>query len=212
MAQSPSRYTKDLTGKVFGKLTVVEYLGKTPGNKPVWRATCECGMTTIVLSSYINSGGTTSCGCVKTDELVRRNRRNSQTANPRKREYNSWISAKRRCLDSTDKDFPRYGAVGVSFHSAWAESFSAFYDHIGPRPDGCTLDRIDGTRGYEPGNVRWATPTEQAINRKSTRWIATDEGEKTLAQVAEKMGVTPGGIAKRLAKYGNIYGNPRRPR
>jgi hypothetical protein len=83
-------------------------------------------------------------------------------------EYSSWRAMKDRCLRPTSKDYARWGARGITVDPAWVESFEAFFEHIGSRPDGTTLDRIDTTKGYEPGNVRWATPVEQACNRSSS--------------------------------------------
>ena len=80
-------------------------------------------------------------------------------------EYNSWTKMKRRCLKTTDKDFPRWGGRGVTICEEWITSFEAFYAHIGPRPDGTSLDRIDNRLGYCPGNVRWATAQQQQRNR-----------------------------------------------
>lgn len=90
-------------------------------------------------------------------------------------EYQAWQGMKNRCLDPNHKDYPRWGARGITIFPAWIASFEAFYAHVGPRPDGMTLDRIDNTRGYFPGNVRWATPLEQAINRRDT-WSVEIEG------------------------------------
>jgi hypothetical protein len=81
----------------------------------------------------------------------------------------SWVAAKTRTSNPACKDWPRYGGRGIGMAPEWlarGTGYSAFLAHIGPRPPGTTLDRIDGSRGYEPGNVRWATPSEQAFNRR----------------------------------------------
>jgi len=66
------------------------------------------------------------------------------------------------------------GAYGeLSIHSQW-DSFPAFLADMGERPEGTTIDRIDGRIGYEPSNCRWATPAEQVRNRKhqgGVRWV-----------------------------------------
>lgn len=80
-------------------------------------------------------------------------------------EYKVWANMKNRCLNPNTPDFKYYGAKGVTVCDEWINSFKSFYDHIGSRPDGMTLDRIENTRGYEPGNVRWATRQTQAENR-----------------------------------------------
>jgi hypothetical protein len=75
---------------------------------------------------------------------------------------------KRRCENPNDKDFPRYGGRGITVCPEWSTSFEAFLSCLGPRPAGMTLDRIDASRGYEPGNVRWATAKVQGRNRRGT--------------------------------------------
>jgi len=76
-----------------------------------------------------------------------------------------------RCNNKSIECFPRYGGKGISVCPRWRK-FDNFYSDMGPRPtDRHTLDRIDGTGNYEPGNCRWATVHEQNVNRKSTVMI-----------------------------------------
>jgi hypothetical protein len=84
-------------------------------------------------------------------------------------EYLSWHNAKRRCTDPSNDHYPNYGGRGITMCDEWLNDFSAFIAHMGPRPPGYTLDRRDNNRGYEPGNCRWATKSEQAFNRRKAR-------------------------------------------
>lgn len=206
-----SRYMVDIRGDVYGRLVIGRFVGCTPRGKSLWEATCECGSVVIVGAADVRLGQTRSCGCMKSDMLAARNRlRGKPTKGGFQREYNSWISAKRRCLDMTDKDFPRYGGAGVIFASVWADSFAAFCDHMGKRPQGTTLDRIDNAKGYEPGNCRWATPKEQALNRRSSRWFDLNGERVSTQEVAAHFGVTPCAIFKRIREKGTLDGyNPR---
>lgn len=81
------------------------------------------------------------------------------------REYTAWHNAKRRCHDPKNCHYHRYGGRGITMCDEWRDDFAAFYAHMGPCPDGYTLDRIDNDKGYERGNCRWATPRQQALNR-----------------------------------------------
>ena len=56
---------KDLSGQKFGKLTAIRYVIKTRGKKRrgKWECRCSCGKIVDVLTSNLNSGNSTSCGC-----------------------------------------------------------------------------------------------------------------------------------------------------
>lgn len=70
-----------------------------------------------------------------------------------------------RCGNPGDPSFQWYGARGITVCERW-QQFEAFLADMGERPDGRTLDRINPDGNYEPGNCRWATSHEQALNRR----------------------------------------------
>lgn len=85
-------------------------------------------------------------------------------------EYKCWQQIKARCLNPNHRAYADYGGRGITVHETWVNDFVAFLDHVGPRPSRRhSLDRIDNNRGYEPGNVRWASPKRQNNNRRPHR-------------------------------------------
>lgn len=80
--------------------------------------------------------------------------------------YVSWRAMKTRATNKKRPDAKYYGHVGLC--ERWQE-FSNFLMDMGERPNGTSIDRIDSSKGYEPGNCRWATKSEQTRNRKTTK-------------------------------------------
>jgi hypothetical protein len=92
-------------------------------------------------------------------------------------EYKTWLGMKRRCNDVRFKDYAKYGARGIKVAQVWDESFEAFLSDMGPRPSPKhQIDRIDSSRGYEPGNCRWVTPFEQGSEHRNNLVPVTVKG------------------------------------
>lgn len=70
-----------------------------------------------------------------------------------------------RCQQESNVEYWRYGGSGIKICNKW-QKFDGFLDDMGKSPDGGTLDRIDGTKGYNKANCRWATTLQQAVNRR----------------------------------------------
>ncbi len=86
------------------------------------------------------------------------------------KEYSTWRGMISRCHNPNEPSYIRYGARGIKVCARWRFSFDAFYADVGPAPSlKHTIDRIDNDAGYRPGNVRWATWSEQNKNKRSTR-------------------------------------------
>lgn len=104
--------------------------------------------------------------------------------------YTAWTSMKDRCGNPATRHYARYGGRGIKVCAAWVEDFAAFRDHLGPRPHGYSLERINNEGDYEPNNVRWASKKEQANNR-TTNILITMEGKTlTMKQWGELLGIS----------------------
>ncbi len=154
----------DLTGKRFGRLIVVSRAANK-GTSIRWNCLCDCGETSLPHSKSLRNGTTQSCGCLKR-EIIKAgaNRSHGRTDTS---EYRAWTDIKTRCFNRNREDWPHWGGRGITICSEWRDDFAAFFEHVGPRPSAQhSIDRRDNERGYEPGNVRWATYSEQNLNRR----------------------------------------------
>lgn len=163
-----SRLRPMTPGEVFGRLTVEEDLGiPWPGVPRKVRCRCVCGNTVVTRAAFLRFGHTRSCGCYKFDRITEANATHGQTYNNRTTEYVIWTNIIQRCTNPDNPRYSYYGGRGIRICEEWRNSFEAFRDYVGLRPKNRSLDRIDNNGNYEPGNVRWATYSEQVRNRRT---------------------------------------------
>lgn len=151
------RFT-DISNKTFGRLLVLRRIANLPGGT-TYLCRCSCGKEKGILAKNLVNGRSQSCGCVRDVELH---------GLRHLRAYRSWVSMKQRCLNPSATGYERYGGAGVKIHESWMK-FSSFLADMGERPEGTSLDRVNNDKGYEPGNCAWATPKQQANNRRKRR-------------------------------------------
>jgi hypothetical protein len=164
-----AKNARQYAGKRFGRLVALGPVGKNPFHGGiVWQCRCDCGNTVNVAAGNLGNGTTKSCGCLRSS-----NKSCVTHGMSRSPIYKTWQSRNRRCTNPKNPRYSDYGGRGISVCAEWAESFEAFYSHVSALPffgvKGRTLDRIDNDGNYEPGNVRWATKSEQRRNSRPPR-------------------------------------------
>lgn len=144
---------------------------------------CKCGNTFIAFISNVKLLKTKSCGCFHRQLTGERSFIHGGAINKRESGFSSWSHIKTRCRNVNSKGYKKYGAKGITMYDDWYNSFELFISHIGPRPSLLhSVDRFPNKKGnYEPGNVRWATPKEQANNISKNLMIEIKGVAKTLS-------------------------------
>jgi hypothetical protein len=158
-------------GQKFGRLTVLDPETRDERGVRAAACRCECGSDFTAQIKRLNSGATSSCGCLRRDLTAARNvataSQGGVTNHPL---FSTWHGMMQRRHNPRAWNYRWYGARGIEVYPEWRVTPASFVSYIerelGPRPRGMTLDRADNNADYEPGNLRWATATEQARNRR----------------------------------------------
>lgn len=108
------------------------------------------------------------------------------------RERNSWSAMVERCTNRKHPHYKDYGGRGIKVCDRWLgkDGFWNFYEDMGPRPDGTTLDRIDVNGDYCPENCRWETEYGQQNNKRNNRYIVIGGKKKTVSEWARIYGIS----------------------
>jgi hypothetical protein len=167
----------DLTGQTFNGWQVIECSWKRSDNKIMWRCRCvTCEREKSVEGYNLRSGRSKSCRKCSAANVGVMLATHRECKSP---VYMRWQAMKTRCYNPNGKDWRNYGGRGVTVCQEWLTSFEAFRDHIGPMPTPMhTVDRIENDGNYEPGNVRWATQSEQMSNTRISKRSCLPDPER----------------------------------
>jgi hypothetical protein len=149
---------------------------------------CKCG-NTFERDIYSQIKGTGVCNKCYSSLVGKWNIKHGMANKTKK--YKLWVAIKDRCFNEKCKEYRFYGGRGIVMIEEWKNSFDAFNTSVPDPPTKYhSFDRIDNNRGYEPGNVRWATKKEQANNRRSNSFLTYKEETNTYSYFSEKYGLS----------------------
>lgn len=180
---------RDLTGQRFGRWTVLRWTRKQYAEH-FWFCCCDCGVEREVVGGSLKSGKSTSCGCYSRERTTKHGKEGTRI-------YNTWAQMLSRCNNPKAQSYPHYGAKGIKVCDRWKD-FSNFYADMGDIPEGKTLDRVDGRKGYEPTNCKWSTHKEQARNKSTSKLFPWEGRMITAAEIAEINGMKRKVVENRL--------------
>lgn len=169
------------------------------GRRAAWLCLCDCGERRVLSSQILTDGSSLSCGCLQKERVSAAATTHGES---RTRLYKQWTSMKQRCLNPKDRQYHLYGGRGISVCEEWAESFEAFATAVGEKPIGMSLDRIDNGKGYAPGNVRWATASEQLSNTRRTILLTYRGETMCLRDWSKRLGIAYMTLFQRIVHRG----------
>lgn len=172
-----------VAGRRFGRLVVLE----RKGQKAFCR--CDCGTTKWFWANNVGRGAI-GCGCLVGYVAPVANQAKRKLGPTRESPIGRvWSGMMARCFNSKHRSYPAYGGRGISVVLAW-RTLEGFAAGMGERPAGAQIDRIDNSKGYEPGNCRWVTTRQQNHNRTNVTLIEIDGITESAPWWAENCGLS----------------------
>lgn len=201
-----------MVGKKFGRLKAVKFAGsiwKNPpssGRRQFLECICDCGSSHLADSVHLNHGGTTSCGCFRSDEIRKRLTKHGYAPLKGKRKsiYHIWKGMISRCENPNNSHFKYYGGRGISVCKRWTgdRGFQMFLSDMGEPQPGMSIERKDVNLGYSPENCCWIPFVEQSKNRNHN-WKVSMNGEvMTAREASRRLGIKRGRIDWNMKKMG----------
>lgn len=186
----------DLSGKKFGRLTVIRFLQPEERKRKryTWLCKCDCGKIVQVEGGKLTLGNTRSCGCLVVDFISNLNKKYKYTS---KRLYSVYKGMLSRCYDENHREYSNYGGRGVTVYQEWLESYDAFAEwafNNGYKENAkyleCTLDRKDVDKNYDPDNCRWVSNQVQQNNRRDCIYAEYNGEVHTCMEWSKILGMT----------------------
>lgn len=189
---------EDLTGKKFGRLTVVSFSHMNKNHKSCYLCQCDCGKYVTVIGNNLKKGTSKSCGCLNIEKIIQRNTKHSCS---RSRIYRIWQGIKKRTLCKTAKSYLNYGGRGIKIATEWLD-FNKFYEWAlsNGYKNNLTIDRINVNGDYSPENCRWSSYKEQGRNKRNNVLITFKGITKCRSEWEEELCFTKDLIRNRLRR------------
>ena len=166
-----------LRGQTFGRLLVLGRVREKTHNHIKWRCQCICGGIVEVRSNALTCGGTKSCGCLRREIISKLNPTGKSSNNYKHggrgtRLYRTWLDMKARCNNPNATRYEYYGEKGITVYDEWVNDFKAFQAWVLTHgyADNLTIDRIDSSGNYEPGNCQFVTKSENSKKANRERY------------------------------------------
>lgn len=198
-----------------GRLTVIRKVRVIEGRtmRTRYLCKCDCGGEILARARRLVDGITRSCGCLRTEELVERNRSEQQRqaaslgnrthGQTHTKMYEIYCAMLARCRSKEGLSYKNYVSRGITVCDCWQgeHGFQNFMEDMGARPSAeYSLERIDNDRNYSPENCKWATRTEQMRNTRRNYTLTYNDVTQCISAWAETLHVTVSAIQYLIKK------------
>ena len=181
--------------KHFGRLTVIKKIQGSTDGQSTWNCVCTCGNTIQVKGFSLLSKNTKSCGCLKKELWSKANFKHGMSDTPL---HIIWQSMNKRCNNKNSEHYNSYGGRGIKVCKEWT-SFIIFAKDMGSKPSSKhSLERRNNNKGYNKNNCYWATPSEQARNKRNTILLTYNNKTQCLIDWANELDIHYHTISSRL--------------
>lgn len=190
---------KDISGQRFGKLIALQ---ETEPFK--YLCSCDCGNEVVVIKASLTrkKRPTHSCGCIHKEGLTKRMTTHGMRYT---RVWRIWSQMIQRCTNENVSSFEDYGGRGIYLQDSWFDFEDFFSDMENPPTETHTLDRINPDGNYELKNCRWATPIQQANNKRNTIWLDYNGERMSLVEVAHLLNIKPNTLRQRYYRKKELF-------
>jgi hypothetical protein len=199
---------KDLTGQIFGRLTVLQFIGRP--KKSMYLCRCECGTEKVLAIDVLQSGRVVSCGCYNREKSKWASVTHNLSRNPL---YFVWAGMMDRCYKETFEDYHNYGGRGIKVAEEWHDVRQFVEDMTPGYQKGLQLERMRNDEGYSKSNCRWVTRKQNNRNKRTNVHLTVNGETRILVEWAEITGIPVQSIGARVKKgltgemalYGPFY-------
>jgi hypothetical protein len=180
----------DIKGQRFGRLVAMEKHHQGIQGRWYWLCKCNCGNSVVVLGTQLRNGNTKSCGCLKSEAVIQRNKDNSTHNLSKHPAYNIHSNMINRCYDTNNPRYKDYGGRGIAVCEEWKD-ITTFCNWMmnNNYVKGLSIERIDNNGNYEPSNCILIPLENQSKNRRSNHSITYNGSSNTIAEWSRITGI-----------------------
>lgn len=191
----------DLTGLRFGRFTVVKRASNNKNGSTMWECVCDCGNVRVVNASNLKCGVSASCGCLRKEIMREKQMKHGDSENSRL--YRIWKDMKARCFCKAVAQYNDYGGRGIAVCEEWRNDYTKFkqWSLDNGYRDNLTIDRIDNDGDYCPENCRWASRSEQNLNKRSRCLLTYRDKTQTITEWSVELGIPRAVLRDRIFRY-----------